>query len=118
MSSPNGPNLSAEMEDLTRRVKQVTTRLRSEPEGLSSLNAERMSLIEATQGILDATRQPVDQLMDTLSTMAQFTALRLFIEWGVLDALPSDGFMTFKEIATKLDANVDLISEYQRILRG
>ena len=118
MSLLNGPNLSAEMEDLTLRIKQVTTRIRSEPGALSSLNAERMGLMEAAQGLLDATRQPVDQLMDAMATMAQLTALRLFIEWGVLDALPSDGSMTFKDIATKLDANVDLISEYQRILLG
>lgn len=47
-----------------------------------------------------------------ITQMAHFTALRLFIEWGVFDAIPSQDFISLENLAKKVNVDVQLISTF------
>lgn len=51
--------------------------------------------------------------MNAMSTIAQFTSIRLFIEWGVFDTLDVNGdAMSYEDLAAKVNAETALISMF------
>lgn len=55
----------------------------------------------------------MESLMNAMSTIAQFTSIRLFIEWGVFDTLDVNGeAMSYEDLAAKVNAETALISMF------
>ncbi len=56
-------------------------------------------------------RTPTDHIMGVFSNMGIISAIRLFQSWKVFDTIPTEGSISFAELAEKIGAEEALLSE-------
>lgn len=76
----------------------------------------RITISATAQDILQTTQQPLEHLMGALVLIVQFTALRLFVKWKVFENIPTQGPISYEELAGKVGADEALISESSRLI--
>jgi thiamine biosynthesis lipoprotein ApbE len=103
--------MEATFRSLTLQLTQISDQIISQPEAVNSQSKELMELVRAVDRFAKLTKGPMDYVMGLMTTMTQFTALRLFNEWNAADHIPVDDAISYEELAAKLDADVSLISK-------
>jgi hypothetical protein len=98
------------LEALTTQLAGFITGLRDGSLSLASSPSERMTLIRASRGIIEAIKQPQDDIMESLPKWPEAVVIRLFLQWKAFEIIPKDGSIPYEELASKLDADVALIS--------
>lgn len=76
----------------------------------------RAKILEATRRIQLLTKDPGDEWTDMVYASTLMTAKRLFCDWGVFDAIPTEGTISFAELAAKVDAEEMLLVRVAGIL--
>ncbi|KAK1449231.1 O-methyltransferase [Colletotrichum melonis] len=79
------------------------------PSGGDLDKGQRRRIIDAANKLINAVKDPGDEWFDATAQVAQLGANRLFWEWKVYDHIPSDGSISYGELAKKVDADVSLI---------
>lgn len=74
--------------------------------------AGRAKVVAAAQAIVDAAQPPQPAWMNQSSACAELVALRLFIEWGAFEAMPSEGSISFQDLADKISADMQIVREF------
>lgn len=99
--------IRAATEELNAAVGELTS-----PEGDSILDkAECQKIVNAAQNILSVAKDPSGQGMEFLGQITVMTAIRIFCEWRVFDEIPLEGSISYRELTTKVDAELSLLSE-------
>ncbi|CAG9949975.1 unnamed protein product [Clonostachys rosea f. rosea IK726] len=104
------------LESLTQQLAELSAELQGNPEHFKAYNDELTNLAQASAKLLGSIQSPSMYINSMITQMAHFTALRLFIEWGVFDAIPSQGFVSPEDLAKKVKVDVQLITRFSRIL--
>uniref|UniRef100_A0A8H7NEE4 O-methyltransferase domain-containing protein n=1 Tax=Bionectria ochroleuca TaxID=29856 RepID=A0A8H7NEE4_BIOOC len=104
------------LESLTQQLAELSAELQGNPEHFKAYNDELTNLAQASAKLLGSIQSPSIYINSMITQMAHFTALRLFIEWGVFDAIPSQGFVSPEDLAKKVKVDVQLITRFSRIL--
>ena len=107
-TSPNGP-LADRLDSWASQVQQVAKTLRnrtSEPTMDDLLTVSSIS-----RGLREASQSPEQHMLDMFINSAQFVAARLFLKWNVFSSIPSSGHISYRELAEKVGADENLISE-------
>lgn len=73
----------------------------------------RQQIALAATSILTAIKDPAGMGMEAIGQVTVITANRIFWEWGVFDAIPTDegSSITYGELATIANADVSLLGE-------
>jgi hypothetical protein len=109
MASQNN-KLADTLEALIAQYNGVVDGLRGGSLSLATNNGERIRLLKTSHDIIDAIKLPQDDIMESLPMWPGALAIRLFMKWGVFEIIPKDGTISYSEIASKLGADVGLIS--------
>lgn len=104
-------DVADKLEALVSQLGGVIPQLREGSLSLASNAGERMKLLRASRAIMDAIKQPQDDLMESLPKWSEAVAIRLFLKWKVFEIIPKAGSISYHELASKLDADVALISK-------
>ena len=114
-ASAPAPAVSDPIADLLAATKELTgavDEFTSQAAGAGQTAASGHNLnLGQRRRIIDAAKDPVDQWMDVTAQSALFTANRLLFQWGVFEAIPLEGSISYAELAAKVDADPVLISE-------
>ncbi len=105
---------AGQMDDLVAQLSAVSKMAESGSEFLASNPGARITILKTLGKISSTIRQPQDEIMELFPQIAQMPVIRLFIKWKVFQMIPTEGSISYGEIASKLDADVNLIS---RLLR-
>ncbi|KAH8893060.1 O-methyltransferase [Thozetella sp. PMI_491] len=70
----------------------------------------------AAQKIVDAVRDTNGLGMEAISQLSVITAKRIFWEWGVFDAIPPEGSISYLDLAAKVDTEVSLLTRVAAVL--
>ena len=97
------------MDSLAQQLTTTAESIRSNPASLEKLEKEQADLIRSAETLLKVLKH-TDPLMDSMVTLIQFTAIRLFIGWKVFEAIPSSGSISQSDLAAKIGAETPLIS--------
>ncbi len=73
--------------------------------------ADWQKIAHAAQKIHEAAKDPANAGMEGICQISLITANRILWEWGVFDEIPLEGSISYSELATKVDADVSLLSE-------
>lgn len=110
MSSPLQSSLPAILAEVTSAVEAYTSSASALPVPPGDADkAARSRIILAAQRLLAAAKDPADEWVDVSVQIAQFTAARLFWEWGVFAEIPEEGGVGWKELADKVQAEEALL---------
>ncbi|CAI6021668.1 unnamed protein product [Clonostachys chloroleuca] len=104
------------LKSLAQQLAELSAELQDNPEHFIACNDEFTNLAQASTKLLGSIQSPSMYINSMITQMAHFTALRLFIEWGVFDAIPSQDFISLENLAKKVNVDVQLITRFSRIL--
>ncbi|VUC30245.1 unnamed protein product [Clonostachys rosea] len=104
------------LKTLSQQLAELSAELQSNPERFEAYNDEQANLAQTCAKVLESVQGPSTYINSMITQMAHFTALRLFIEWGVFDAIPSQEFIPLQDLAKKVNVDVQLITRFSRIL--
>ena len=102
-------SLADKLESWAKALTETAQSIRDSPGEVTRDDRSRLS--ETAHGILRATQQPGDQLVDSFIGVVQLTAVRLFIKWNVFEKIPEQGSISYEELAAKVGAHTSLISK-------
>ncbi|KAH8886527.1 O-methyltransferase [Thozetella sp. PMI_491] len=106
-----------ELRDATEQLNAVVGQLSCpEAPGEDLDKAQCSQIFAAAQKILALTKDPYAMGFEVITQLCLITANRIFWEWGVFDAIPIDGSISYAELATKLDAEVSLLERLGAVI--
>lgn len=102
------------------RLRLLADEIRRSVEGVSpgceasNKDVAQMKLVAAANELLNAVRPPSDTIMGWFAQMSVVSAVRVFQHWGVFDIIPAQegGFISFAELAEKIEAEEALLGEF------
>ncbi|KAK2592521.1 hypothetical protein QQS21_009796 [Conoideocrella luteorostrata] len=111
MSANVGQNkrLAVQMEALAKQLAATAKTLRANPDS-PIFHQDSAKVIESAEELVRDMKQPLARLLDDAAVMTQFGALRLFIKWKIFEKIPSEGSVSYKELADGLKADTALIA--------
>lgn len=117
MASKNSiPNIDSLVTQLTEAVNSY----KSIAADLSSANesAARRLVADAAKNIITVTvtKGAEEELLDWCLRMVEMPVLRLFIKWGVFDAIPTEGSITFTDLAAVVKIEESLLTRLSNAL--
>ncbi|KAK0716604.1 O-methyltransferase-domain-containing protein [Apiosordaria backusii] len=83
---------------------------------VKSGNATRQSVIRTAQSIIHAAQDEQELYVHFVVNKVEIIVMRLFLKWEAFEAIPTEGAISFEDLAKKLDADVELISRLTRLL--
>lgn len=107
-ASQSSAELADKLDVWAKKLSSTAQSIRNKSEASFD---DRVAVSSTAQEMLRAVQQPMEQLMASFSFMVQFTAMRLFVKWKVFETLPSQGTISYKELAEKVGAEEALISK-------
>ncbi|KAK3382753.1 S-adenosyl-L-methionine-dependent methyltransferase [Lasiosphaeria ovina] len=110
------PDVPTQLDALAQELKDAANGIRA---GTISLETgARFKVLEAARAIIGAVEAPTDLLMQWVPSVTQLTAVRLFNQWKVFDAIPTESgsSISYKELAEKVNADVILLVRLAWIL--
>ncbi|XP_044719877.1 o-methyltransferase domain-containing protein [Hirsutella rhossiliensis] len=108
--------MAAKLESLIQQLAETTESIRNNPASFHASTNQHARLADALQVLRAETRQPTDVVLDLLPHLAELTVLRLFIKWKVFENIPADGEISFRDLASKLGAETNLITRFASVL--
>ncbi|KAL1880550.1 hypothetical protein VTK73DRAFT_5563 [Phialemonium thermophilum] len=78
--------------------------------------AQLEGIVEIAQRIVSAARDPADQGLEVFRQISLITANRLFWEWGVFDEIPREGSISYRDLAARVAADVNVLSRIGGVL--
>ncbi|KJZ70336.1 hypothetical protein HIM_10265 [Hirsutella minnesotensis 3608] len=108
--------MAAKLESLIQKLAETTESIRNNPASFNASTEQYARLGEAFEVFRKETRQPTDVVLDLLPHLAELTVVRLFIKWKVFENIPTDGEISFKDLASKLGAETNLITRFGSVL--
>lgn len=70
---------------------------------------QRRKVIDVAGRVQALVKDPADQWLDMVQGITLATSNRLFSEWGVFDAIPPEGTISYSDLAAKVDAEATLL---------
>lgn len=70
---------------------------------------DHSGIIESADDLLQDLKEPMDHIMGLMVSLSKFCAMRLFIKWGLFDKIPSEGAISYEELASGIGADTALI---------
>ncbi|KND92354.1 Demethylsterigmatocystin 6-O-methyltransferase [Tolypocladium ophioglossoides CBS 100239] len=113
--APGSKSMAGRMDSLSQQLAATAESIRNDPTSFERLDKERSKLVESAEALLKVLK-PADLIMDSMVTLIQFTAIRLFIEWKASEAIPSDGSVSHSDLAAKIGAEVPLMIRLAAVL--
>lgn len=98
--------LADRMETVARQLLSSADTLRVNP----TAKQDHAGIIESTYSLLSELKDPLDNVMDQMVHLSKFAAMRLFIKWGLFDKIPTNGTISYQELASGIGAKTGLIS--------
>jgi len=100
----------AELDTLVAELSQAVRDLRSSAERGAADPKRRAKAIESAQAVLGSLKHPVEAMMDDYFGICFLMATRLFASLGGFEHIPSEGAISYNDLAKKLDAESALTS--------
>ena len=100
--------VAAGAEHLNTAIKELV----SNHQGADNGWVQRRKVIDAAQRILDSVMGPQERWLRMCQQTATYTASHLFYEWGVFEAIPTQGSISYQEVAAKTDTEEALLSKF------
>lgn len=104
-------SMASKLGSLAQQLAEVTAELEATPDQIQDFPPERDALAKEATKILNATQSPAVYFENMMAHVAQYAALRLFVEWGVFDHIPTHGAISIGELASKVNVDPELISK-------
>jgi hypothetical protein len=76
--------------------------------------AEKTKIVGAAKAAIKAVESPMDMVVDTAILLSNLVAIRLFADWKAFQAIPSDGSISYTDLAGKIGADANLTSKRER----
>jgi hypothetical protein len=104
------PNSEAaqKLEALAAALTDAASDLRT---GADTSPLDHARLVDTLRSTVEAVNRPSDDLNDMMMSFVQCTAIRLLLKWKVLENIPAQGTISYKELAAKVGGDENLISE-------
>jgi hypothetical protein len=117
MASDNGkapldgtrPELRTAAAELAAAVDEFIANPQADGSAVDQLR--RRKVIDAAGRVQALVKDPADQWLDMLQGITLTAANRLFSEWGVFGAIPSEGSISYSDLAAKTNADVTLLGK-------
>ena len=111
-ASPPLDGTRAELQKSAVELKAAIDEFVANPQadGAQIDQLRRRKIMDAASRVSGIVKDPADQWLDLLQAITLATANRLFSEWGVFDAIPPEGAISYSELAAKVNAEPGLIS--------
>jgi hypothetical protein len=121
MATQNGTPAATGEPDLRKQVAAITAELNAAVEKFTADSnpdaprvrdievAQRQSIMDAASKLIRTIKEPTDQFFEYSGLVGQMGALRLLWEWGVLDAIPLEGSISYAELATQTETEEALL---------
>lgn len=106
-TTSSNASLADKLDVLAAKLNASAKSLRS---GTEPSPQEHEKLVMAIKATADAVTSPADDLTDMQLGFVKAAAIRLLIQWKVFEHIPSEGFITYKELAEKVGGDVVIIS--------
>lgn len=103
-------SLKALSTDLQQAIDRYTDT--SGPDGF----AQRKKIIALAQEIINDVKDPHEKPFDYCVSMAEMGALRILMDWGALEHIPSDGSISYQDLAAKVGAEEPLLRRFAWML--
>jgi hypothetical protein len=101
-----------DMEQLSKDLATLCDNLTNAVSALSSNHGSRASVISAAQAIIHAAQGPQDLYVHFVVNKCEIIVMRLFLKWEVFQEIPSQGSISFADLAAKIDADVGLVGRF------
>ncbi len=75
----------------------------------------KLKLVTATQELLGTVRPPQDAIMGWFAYMGIVSAVHVFQDWNVFDAIPPTGRISYAELAEKVHAEEAVLCKWRQI---
>ncbi|KAK3381140.1 O-methyltransferase [Podospora didyma] len=121
-----GVSFDATKVELLRAAAELTAAINDyvatpAPEGAEGAVLEqrrRRDIVDATDRVQRLVKDPADQWIDVVYPQTLATTKRLFYDWGVFEAIPPEGSISYADLAAKVDAEEVLLARLGNILVG
>ncbi|KAH0594960.1 hypothetical protein MHUMG1_07258 [Metarhizium humberi] len=100
--------LADRMEAVARQLLSSADTLRVNP----TAKQDHAGIIESTYSLLAELKDPLDNVVDQMVHLSKFAAMRLFIKWGLFDKIPTNGTISYQELASGIGAKTGLIARF------
>ncbi|ROV90356.1 hypothetical protein VMCG_09732 [Cytospora schulzeri] len=100
-----------EVEAITKQLNAAVTEFVSNNDNASDDwdKAQRRTVIDAAQRILDTIRRPDDRWMHMAQVTAFYTAAQMFYEWEVFEIIPIEGSISYQDLAARTNTEEALL---------
>ncbi|KAK3938737.1 O-methyltransferase-domain-containing protein [Diplogelasinospora grovesii] len=105
-------DIADKLESLAQQLTETGKCIREGRITLESSLADRVKLLSAVKEVADSVKQPSDEIMEMLPMFANVVAIRLFIKWKAFENIPTNGAISYKDLAEKVGAEANLIIMY------
>ncbi|KAK1525701.1 O-methyltransferase [Colletotrichum costaricense] len=104
------------MNDLSKTFSTLATQLSQLASSISSDVEKNSAAVDIARRILAAARGPTPDWMDRMINVMELTGLKLLLDWNALAMIPSEGSITYAELAKKLSAEEPLLRRLAWVL--
>ncbi|KAF2832597.1 S-adenosyl-L-methionine-dependent methyltransferase [Ophiobolus disseminans] len=103
------PNSAAaeKLEALAAKLTEAASDLRA---GTNASPQSHAKLVDTLRSTVEVVNRPTDDLNDMMMGFVQCTAIRLLLKWNVFENLPTEGTISYKELAAKVGGDESLIT--------
>lgn len=102
--------MSTQMEVLAKQIADSVESLKRDNKSPEEEAQHRAVIAKSAHALAHLTKTPIEHLMDRFVIYTEDAALALFIQWKAFDVIPEEGTISYQKLASKLDADVSLIS--------
>ncbi|KAF9880464.1 O-methyltransferase [Colletotrichum karsti] len=118
MSTDVGDQIRAEASAAADEVNTALQTFLKEPgtAGSDLDKGQRRRIVDAANKLIATVKDPGDEWFDATAQVAQLGANRLFWEWKAYDHIPSEGSISYGDLAEKVQAETSLIRRIGGVL--
>lgn len=104
-------DVADELQSLALVLSDAAASIREGSLDLESNTPRRLRVISAARDAVDLIKADSDDVLDWISLLAQFSAIRLFVKWKVFEKIPigKDARISYQVLAGQVGADVALI---------
>ncbi|KAK1725187.1 O-methyltransferase [Colletotrichum acutatum] len=104
------------MSDLSETFTTLASQLSQLATSTSSDDEKNNAAVDIATKILTATRGPIPDWMDRMINVMELTGLKVLLDWNALDMIPSEGSITYADLAQRLSADEPLLRRLAWVL--
>ena len=106
---------------LSKRAREIEAG--THPAGLADnadMRGEVMQALDGLHGSALDPHSPAEMMMWFMNQLSYFTALRIFIEWGAFEKMPTEqgAAISYPELAAKIDIGADAVLVGRSLRQG